>query len=256
MDEVTARTVERVIESMRASLGDPLNVDDMARTAMFSKFHFSRLFQRVTGLPPGRFLSALRLQYAKQLLVTTSLNVGDISHTVGYNSIGTFSSRFSGSVGLSPSQYRRNGGYAPLVALAPHRYPALSGACVQGEIWPPYAERVGTVFVGLFRERIPQGRPVRCQVLAEPGPYCLSHVPEGTWHLMTYSTPPDCDMRARQFGPGGQPLYVAGHYDIRITRHSTVEWADLRLKPMRIVDPPVLMALLDVRAGALGLESA
>ncbi|MFD0592037.1 helix-turn-helix domain-containing protein [Catellatospora coxensis] len=80
---------------------------------MFSKFHFSRMFQRVTGLSPGRFLSALRLQQAKQLLVTTSFNVSDISLRVGYTSVGTFSTRFTRSVGLSPTIYRRRHGITP-----------------------------------------------------------------------------------------------------------------------------------------------
>ena len=95
MDDVIERAVLRVIDSMHENLGEPLTIDDMARTAMFSKFHFSRVFQRVTGLSPGRYLSAVRLQEAKRLLASTSLSVTDISHRVGYSSVGTFSSRFA-----------------------------------------------------------------------------------------------------------------------------------------------------------------
>ena len=73
---------------MRDNIGEELTVDDMARAAMFSKFHFTRVFQRVTGVSPGRFLSAMRLQRAKDLLLTTSMNVADISVHVGYNSVG------------------------------------------------------------------------------------------------------------------------------------------------------------------------
>ncbi|NNJ08505.1 AraC family transcriptional regulator, partial [Streptomyces sp. PKU-MA01144] len=54
--------VLRVIDEMHANLGQELTIDDMARTAMFSKFHFTRVFRDVTGTSPGRFLSALRLQ--------------------------------------------------------------------------------------------------------------------------------------------------------------------------------------------------
>ena len=101
MQDTSEKAVLRAIETMHDRLGDPLTVDDMARAAMFSKFHFTRMFQRVTGVSPGRFLSALRLQRAKELLVSTPMNVADISVTVGYNSVGTFSSRFSRSVGMS-----------------------------------------------------------------------------------------------------------------------------------------------------------
>src|SRR5437660_11978338 len=66
MEDVAERAVLRAIDAMRERLGEPLTVDDLARAAMFSKFHFTRLFQRLTGVSPGRFLSALRLQKAKQ----------------------------------------------------------------------------------------------------------------------------------------------------------------------------------------------
>jgi AraC-like DNA-binding protein len=101
--------VHRVIDLMRENLGENLTVDDMARVAMYSKFHFTRVFQRVTGMSPGRFLSALRLKEAKRLLLSTELPVTEISYRVGYSSIGTFGSRFTQAVGMSPSGYRRHG---------------------------------------------------------------------------------------------------------------------------------------------------
>src|SRR4051812_39576889 len=107
VEESIELAVKRAISTMRENLGEQLTVDDMARAAMFSKFHFTRIFQRATGVSPGRFLSALRLQQAKHLLKSTSLNVADISLLVGYNSVGTFSSRFSRSVGMPPTTYRR-----------------------------------------------------------------------------------------------------------------------------------------------------
>jgi AraC family transcriptional regulator len=106
MDTASEAAVRRAINAMRENLSDPLNIDDMARVAMFSKFHFTRVFQRVTGISPGRFLSAVRLQEAKRLLISTKLNVADISLRVGYASVGTFSTRFTKSVGVPPTTYR------------------------------------------------------------------------------------------------------------------------------------------------------
>src|SRR2546430_14701048 len=128
---------------MRENLGEPLTVDDMAREALFSKFHFTRIFQRTTGVSPGRFLSALRLQQAKRLLVSTSLNVADISLRVGYNSVGTFSSRFTRSVGLCPTEYRRTGGYVQSVFRASGRPQHGSGRVVCGRTRPPPPQRAG-----------------------------------------------------------------------------------------------------------------
>ncbi|GAA3011042.1 helix-turn-helix domain-containing protein [Actinokineospora diospyrosa] len=108
LDELAVRAVERVIEDMRGRLAQPITIDEMARVARFSKFHFCRVFHRHTGLPPARFLSSLRFAEARRLLATTSLNISDISTRVGYHSPGTFSARFKTCVGVSPTQYRKS----------------------------------------------------------------------------------------------------------------------------------------------------
>jgi transcriptional regulator GlxA family with amidase domain len=106
MGTVAEEAVRRVVEAMHDNLGDSFTADDMARTAVFSKYHFIRLFRQATGVTPGRFLAALRIQEAQRLLLATDLSVAEISQRVGYASVGTFSSRFKLSVGLSPSAYR------------------------------------------------------------------------------------------------------------------------------------------------------
>ena len=99
--------VERAVGVMWERFWEPLCLDDLARCALVSKFHFLRVFSRVTGVTPGRFLSAVRVFEAKGLLVGSSLSVADVSAGVGYGSTGSFTRRFSESVGLSPTQYRR-----------------------------------------------------------------------------------------------------------------------------------------------------
>src|SRR2546426_2729308 len=78
------KAITKVIQTMRENLGEEITIDDMAQAAVYSKFHFSREFQRLTGVSPKRFLSAIRLQEAKRLLTSTSLTVTEISHRVGY----------------------------------------------------------------------------------------------------------------------------------------------------------------------------
>nr|WP_121161686.1 helix-turn-helix transcriptional regulator [Micromonospora pisi] len=238
---------------MRDNLAEQVTVDDMARAAMFSKFHFTRIFRRATGVSPGRFLSAMRLQRAKQLLVSTSLNVGDISVLVGYNSVGTFSSRFTRSVGLSPSAYRKTGGFVSDVRVDEKRVAdSPRRAVVHGSIWPHQIERHGLVFAGLFPERIPEGRPVRCTVLARPGPYRFDDVPQGDWYLLAHSLPADVEGFTRHTFSDSTALSVGTSGPIVIGRDATSKSVDLQLKPMQVLDPPVLLALLDVRKMALG----
>jgi AraC family transcriptional regulator len=251
MEDTIEQAVKRAITTMRENLGEQLTVDDMARAAMFSKFHFTRVFQRVTGVSPGRFLSALRLQRAKQLLVSTSLNVADISLRVGYNSVGTFSSRFSRSVGMSPTTYRRLAGYAHSIQTqAHHSDPAVPKSRVYGQIWPSHGQPRGLVFVGLFPERIPEGRPVRCATLPGPGSYQFDDVPPGTWYLLAQSVSGDPVQPAPDADGTDQTISVATDGPLTIRRDASIR-ADVVLKPARALDPPVLLALMDARKLAM-----
>src|SRR5215475_14067739 len=99
--------VESAISRMWESYGEPLSLSDIAKSAILSRFHFCRVFREATGVSPGRFLSPVRIYQAKRLLVSTSLSVTDISLAVGYNSLGSFTNRFTESVGASPTRFRR-----------------------------------------------------------------------------------------------------------------------------------------------------
>src|SRR5215470_9070629 len=94
--------VERVIVAMRNHLDEPLSVRSMARIAFASRHHFNRTFHRLTGVPPSQFLYALRLERAKRLLMQTRQKIIDICYEVGYNSVGTFTRRFTDLLGISP----------------------------------------------------------------------------------------------------------------------------------------------------------
>jgi AraC-like DNA-binding protein len=236
---------------MHRNLGERLTIDDMARSAMFSKFHFSRVFQRVTGVSPGRFLSAMRLEEAKRLLLVTSFTVADISHRVGYNSVGTFSSRFRSSVGVSPTTYRQLGGNTSTIPtedlLAPSRTeqrPAgRAAASLRGRVIAPSGQDLAMVFVGLFPSRILQGPAVRAAVLSRPGTYVLPTVPQGTWYLMAHA------IAAR--GVETTP-FVGSYGPVVIEPEVTARIADVHLRPMRALDPPVLMAMPDAAPETAG----
>lgn len=247
MDEIVKRAVERAIETMQENLGERLTIDDMARSALFSKFHFSRVFQRVTGVSPGRFLSAMRFEEAKRLLVSTSFTVSDISHRVGYNSVGTFSARFRSSVGVSPSTYRALGGITS--AGSDGDLPGVhSWSTVRGQIIAP-TEALELVFIGLFPTWIPEGPPVRHTVLKRPGTYTLQHVPVGSWYLIAHSVAPGSEETIEG------TAYVGAHGPLTIRPETEPKTADVHLRPMRAIDPPVLTTLREVRTAALSAAS-
>lgn len=251
MDEVVRQAVDRAIATMHANLGERLTIDDIARSAMFSKFHFSRLFQKVTGMSPGRYLSAMRLEEAKRLLVTTSLTVADISHRVGYNSIGTFSSRFKGNVGVSPTTYRQLGGNVPgatndsPVRDWQSRHLDEVKSTIRGHIVAPSAGQIGLVFVGLFPTPVPEAPAIRCTVLHRPGPYTIKDVPLGTWYLMAHGVAPGTERRM------DNAPYVGSHGAITIQPGAVAWLADVRLERMERLDHRTLSALLDIRSAGL-----
>lgn len=242
MQDTAERAVERVIDTMRQNLSDQLTVDDMARAAMFSKFHFTRLFQKITGVSPGRFLSAIRLQEAKRLLITTKLNVTDISLRVGYNSVGTFSTRFTKSVGLPPTIYRRMGGYTRHIPT--QQLPTSGHGTIEGRVMAPHGGPApGLIFIGLFQHRIPEGPPVRCAVLDEPGHFRFTDVPDGSWYLLCHSVSGEV-LRLQQ-----ENVMVATAGPLTVRSRQLIEF-DVHLKPVSKLDPPVLLALLDSRRAA------
>ena len=89
-----------------ARYSEPLGVDDMARAAGLSRAHFSREFRRAFGEPPHAYLLTRRLERAAALLRTTDRSVADICFSVGLRSLGSFTTTFTRTYGLSPTAYR------------------------------------------------------------------------------------------------------------------------------------------------------
>ena len=92
---------------MDLRFADPLDLDQMAAHAGFSKFHFARTFKDAYGETPANYLTRRRVERAKDLLRGANLTVTEICMLVGFSSLGSFSSRFSELVGMSPSAFQR-----------------------------------------------------------------------------------------------------------------------------------------------------
>jgi AraC-like DNA-binding protein len=101
-----ARHLLRAKDLADARYADPLRVDDMARAARLSRAHFSREFRRAFGEPPHSYLLTRRLERAAALLRMTDRSVADICLSVGLQSIGSFTTSFTRTYGVSPTSYR------------------------------------------------------------------------------------------------------------------------------------------------------
>lgn len=83
------------------------SIDEVAKSAAMSRFHFIRQFNAVFGETPVQFRTRARLDKAKRLLGEGQRSVTDICMAVGFSSLGSFSYLFSARVGRAPSHYRR-----------------------------------------------------------------------------------------------------------------------------------------------------
>jgi transcriptional regulator GlxA family with amidase domain len=97
--------LRRARDLMDRCYAEPLDVPALARAALMSPAHFSRRFRVAYGETPYAYLMTRRIERAKALL-RQGASVTDACMAVGCTSLGSFSSRFTEIVGLTPSQYR------------------------------------------------------------------------------------------------------------------------------------------------------
>ncbi|WP_437498582.1 helix-turn-helix transcriptional regulator [Sorangium sp. So ce1099] len=84
-----------------------LSIEDVARAAAISPYHFIRQFEAVFGVTPHQYRIRRRLDLAKQLLAAGQHSVTDVCMEVGFSSLGSFSALFAQRIGVPPSAYRR-----------------------------------------------------------------------------------------------------------------------------------------------------
>ena len=99
--------LRRVRDRIDREYARPLDVRALARGVHLSAGHLSRAFRAAYGESPYSYLMTRRIERAMTLLRRGDLSVTEVCFAVGCSSLGTFSTRFSELVGMSPSSYRR-----------------------------------------------------------------------------------------------------------------------------------------------------
>lgn len=99
--------LRRVRDRIDRNFDQPLDVLQLAQGVNMSAGHLSRRFKAAYGESVYSYLMTRRIERAMALLRHSQLSVTDICMTVGCSSLGTFSTRFSELVGMSPSAYRQ-----------------------------------------------------------------------------------------------------------------------------------------------------
>ncbi len=241
--DLTQLAIEQAIATMWKRYDEPLSLDDIADSAIMSKFYFSRVFRTMTGTSPGRFLSAVRLYKAKHLLLQTPISVTSIAYMVGYNSLGTFTSRFGRSVGASPGRYRAKseaGGHCVFDMARPA--PTGWTGEVTGSVVIPESEDHAPLrtYIGLFSSPAIEGLPISCDIVDGPGTYTLRGVPAGNWYVRAAAI----DLGEADPRPWvRKPEFLGAGDEVSVRPERAVIKQDLGMREATILDMPILLAL-------------
>jgi AraC family transcriptional regulator len=237
--------VERIVAVMRERLNEQWTLDEISRLAHLSPYHFCRIFRRITGVPPFKFLAALRMAEAKRLLLTTDMSVTDICLQLGYRSLGTFTTHFTEMVGIPPRGLRRLSAlidetpFESLVALAVAHPddPESVHVPLEVRVLPGWG---GPIFVGAFTSRLPRGIPVACRLVGSPGDWLLPCSSPGALRIFA-ATLARTDDPLDYLLPDPDNLLVA-QADV-IAVESCMPPTRLDLRVCGPLDPPIVIAL-------------
>ena len=104
--DATFRQLCRGRDLLASGYQSRILLEQAAREACLSEFHFHRLFRGTFGETPHDFLTRLRMDRARQMLATER-SVTEVCFEVGYESLGSFSSKFRTQFGRSPVEFQR-----------------------------------------------------------------------------------------------------------------------------------------------------
>lgn len=253
--------IDEVIAYIHKHIDEPLQLTRLAEVSLYSPFHFSRIFKEKIGLPPLYYVSALRLQKAKDLLLQTNLTIRDIGLEIGQQSLGTFTTRFTERVGVTPSEFRRSAQEADVHFKSLRNlndWDRMSSvllpgnSTIEGRIYSavPFD---GFILIGLFAKPIPEGLPLYGTLLPSLGSFRFLDVRPGTYYLMATSV--SWEMQTRDFLLPHATLRTRSHAPIIVQPHASVHYQEVMLHPAQQDDPPILVSLPLLMQNFLNLKN-
>ncbi|MCP3740384.1 helix-turn-helix domain-containing protein [Rossellomorea sp. BNER] len=240
--------IDEAIAYIHQHIYEPLSLSRLAGHVAYSPYHFTRIFKERIGLSPLYFVSSLRLQKAKELLLRTDLTVRDIGLEIGQQSLGTFTSRFTERVGMTPSQFRNStlqaeGHFQSLQRLGDWRtsYPdAFQHARIEGSVKSELPFE-GVILIGLFSKPIPEGPPQYGTLLPTLGDFSFTNVRPGIYYLMATSV--SWGMQPTDILLPHNTLRTRSKEPIIVESTSSILQKEVTLYAPRLDDPPILISL-------------
>ncbi|HLR01165.1 MAG TPA: helix-turn-helix transcriptional regulator [Virgibacillus sp.] len=240
--------VEEAILYIQKNICEPLSLSQLANHVSYSPYHFTRIFKSRTGLTPLYYVSSMRLQKAKDLLLNTDLTVRDIGLEIGQQSLGTFTTRFTEKVGITPSQFRKSHMQVDhhlhsLQKLSNWRDdppPSHQNANIEGTIQTAHPFN-GFILIGLFSKPIPEEFPLYGTLLSSTGDFSFTNVQPGTYYLMATSV--SWEMQSMDILLPHTTLRTRSKKPIVVKPASIIPHQELTLHPPKLDDPPILVSL-------------
>lgn len=237
MDHTTALAA---IGFMRERYAERIVVDDIADHVGYSPAHFARSFARVARLGPGQYLSAIRFDAAKRLLLAEDFAVAEVCAAVGFDSLPTFTRRFARAVGTTPAALRR---VAESVGEQPPRPFEQTDAQhdrIRVHITHPVDGWSGAdTWLGWYRQPAPIGLPLAGVLVRDRAVVDLPMCPGAPW-LLAFAVPPAAEI-GDHFALG-QPV-VAVHPEPILPPVPPGRSVALDLGPAPVTSVPLLSAL-------------
>jgi len=101
--------MRRVLDYIDQNLEEEFTVEDLARLAHLSLFHFARMFANTMGMPPQRYVSRRRLEAAMKMIATGKLALSEIAFRSGFSSQASFTRAFRRATNMTPGEFRQHG---------------------------------------------------------------------------------------------------------------------------------------------------
>ncbi|MBH5317684.1 helix-turn-helix transcriptional regulator [Paenibacillus sp. GSMTC-2017] len=240
--------IDEAIAFIQRNLYDPLTLDQLASHVAYSPYHFARLFKERMGISPLYYVSSMRLQRAKDLLLRTHLSVRDISLEIGQQSLGTFTTRFTERVGMTPAHFRNSGEQANLHLESLKQldnwqtstFAFPQNASVRGTITTEH-DFNGVILIGLFEKPIPEGFPIYGTLQSSLGEFELPNVKPGIYFLMATTI---------SWGTGAidmllpqMTLRTRSRLPVIVQAYEPVPPQEVILHLPQLDDPPILISL-------------
>lgn len=240
--------VLRSIRCIKENIGASHSLRGLAQVALFSPYHFHRVFRQHTASTPAQFLAAVRMAEAKRLLASTPLSVADVCARVGYASLGTFTTQFTRLVGAPPRRFRR----------LFEAYQSHSFASVLSSIRPDAGDEAGdqvtgvvtgalpgaVAVAGLFHSGIPQERPVACAITSLPGGVSFGGLADGDYYPLAMAFHQCVTVAEVLFDQRPELCFVAASpKPLSVRGGMARESFQLQMRTRRATDPPLVLAL-------------